>query len=91
MLVSLHTRRIIIVLYRMITHTVSAQPMITVQKVRLLLLLLCGAGDYPPNVLQHTVAYCTNPALVPPSTPEALHIRRRDRPLLARAGTIGEK
>jgi hypothetical protein len=28
-----------------------------------LLLLLCGAGGYPPNVLQLTEAYCTNPAL----------------------------
>jgi hypothetical protein len=28
--------------------------------------LLCGAGSYPPNVLQPTEAYCTNPALVPP-------------------------
>jgi hypothetical protein len=28
--------------------------------------LLCGAGGYPPNVLQHTEAYCTNPALVSP-------------------------
>jgi hypothetical protein len=50
--------------------------------------LLCGAGGYPPNVLQPTEAYCTNPALVfLPSSPEALHIRRRERPLLARGGT----
>jgi hypothetical protein len=28
--------------------------------------LLCGAGGYPPNVLQPTEAYCTNPTLVSP-------------------------
>jgi hypothetical protein len=28
--------------------------------------ILCGAGGYPPNVLQHTEAYCTNPDLVSP-------------------------
>jgi hypothetical protein len=28
--------------------------------------LLCGAGGYPPNVLQPTEAYCINPALVSP-------------------------
>jgi hypothetical protein len=51
------------------------------------------AGGYPPNVLQPTEAYCTNPAVIPlpPSSPEALHIRRRDRPLLARGGNMGEK
>jgi hypothetical protein len=58
---------------------------------RFRLRLLCGAGGYPPNVLQPTGAYCTNPALVPPSSPEALHIRRRERPLIARGGTMGEK
>jgi hypothetical protein len=56
------------------------------------LCLLCGAGDYPLNVLQPTKAYCTNPALVsPPSYPEALHIRRRERPLLARGVTMDKK
>jgi hypothetical protein len=34
--------------------------------------LLCGAGGYPPNVLQLTEAYCTNPALVFP-----FHFQRR--------------
>jgi hypothetical protein len=54
--------------------------------------LLCGAGGYPPNVLQPIEAYCTNPALVsPPSSPEVLHIRRCERPLLARGRTMGEK
>jgi hypothetical protein len=28
--------------------------------------LLCGTGDYPPNVPQPTETYCTNPALVSP-------------------------
>jgi hypothetical protein len=56
-----------------------------------LLRLLCGAGGYPPNVLQPTAAYCTNPALVPPSSSEALHIRKREMPLLAREGTMDEK
>jgi hypothetical protein len=36
--------------------------------------LLCGAGGYPPNVLQPTKAHCTNPALVPPPP---LHLQRR--------------
>src|SRR5215468_7948358 len=42
--------------------------------------------------------YCSLPRLIlltplwfPPSSPEALHIRRRERPLLARGGTMGEK
>jgi hypothetical protein len=34
--------------------------------------LLCGTGGYPPTVLQHTEAYCTNPALGSP-----LHLQRR--------------
>jgi hypothetical protein len=54
--------------------------------------LLCGAGGYPPNVLQPTEAYCTKPTLVSPhSSPEALHIRWCERPQLARGGTMGEK
>jgi hypothetical protein len=28
--------------------------------------LLCGAGVYPPNVLQAFETYCTNPVLVSP-------------------------
>jgi hypothetical protein len=39
-----------------------------------LLRFLCGAGGYPSNVLQPTEAYCTNPALVSPSS---LHHKRR--------------
>jgi hypothetical protein len=47
--------------------------------------LLCGAGGYPPNVLQPTEIYCTNPALVSlPLSPEARHIRRREEELWAR-------
>jgi hypothetical protein len=34
--------------------------------------LLCGAGDYPPNVLQTFETYCTNPGLVSP-----FHLQRR--------------
>jgi hypothetical protein len=36
---------------------------------RLRFRLPCAAGGYPPNVLQPTEAYCTNPTLVPPSSP----------------------
>jgi hypothetical protein len=32
-----------------------------------------------------------NPVLVPRSSPEALHVEQRDRPLLAKGGIIGEK
>jgi hypothetical protein len=53
--------------------------------------LLCGAGGYPLHLLQPTVAYCTPRFSFPPSSPEALHIRRLERPLLAREGTMGEK
>jgi hypothetical protein len=34
--------------------------------------LMCVAGGYPPNILQPTEAYCTNPALDSP-----LHLQRR--------------
>jgi hypothetical protein len=34
--------------------------------LRLRLRLLCGAGGYPPNVLQPFETYCTNPVLVSP-------------------------
>jgi hypothetical protein len=72
--------------------SLGAHPVLHVSKIRVRLHLLCGAGGYPPNVLQPTETYCANPALVfPPSFPEALHIRRRERPLLARGGTMGEK
>jgi hypothetical protein len=54
--------------------------------------LLCGAGGYPPNVLQPFETYFTNPTSVSPlSSPEALHVNWRERPLLAKGGTMGEK
>jgi hypothetical protein len=43
----------------------------TVRSMKLLR-LLCGAGGYPPNVLQPFETYCTNPALVSP-----FHLQRR--------------
>jgi hypothetical protein len=55
------------------------------------LLFFCGAGGIPPNALQPTEAYCANPALVPRSSPEALHVRWRERPPSAKGGTMGEK
>jgi hypothetical protein len=62
------------------------------KQLRLHLRLLYGGGGYPLNVLQPTEAYCTNPVLVSPfSSPEALHFNRRERPLSAKGGTIGEK
>jgi hypothetical protein len=36
--------------------------------------LLCGAGSYPPNVLQSFETYCTNPALV-----SRFHLQRRSK------------
>jgi hypothetical protein len=38
----------------------------TLSNLLLHLRLLCGAGGYPPNVLQPFETYCTNPALVSP-------------------------
>jgi hypothetical protein len=35
-------------------------------------------------------ALCT-PLLVPPSYPEALHVKRHERPLLVKGGIVGEK
>jgi hypothetical protein len=32
-----------------------------------------------------------NPALVPHSSPEVIHVRRREKPILAKAGITGEK
>jgi hypothetical protein len=40
--------------------------------IGLCLCLLCGASRYPPNVLQLTEPYCTNPTLV-----SLLHLQRR--------------
>jgi hypothetical protein len=51
---------------------------------------VCGAGGIPRNALQSTEAYCANPAFwFPRSTSEALHVRRRERPLSAKGGTVG--
>jgi hypothetical protein len=41
-------------------------------KIRFRLRLLPGAGGFPPNALQHTEAYFSNPALV-----SLLHLQRR--------------
>jgi hypothetical protein len=54
--------------------------------------LLCRAGGYPPNVLQPFETYCTDPRFsFPLSSPEALHVNQRERPLSAKGGTMGEK
>jgi hypothetical protein len=53
---------------------------------------VCRAGGFPPNVLQPTEAYCINPAFGSP-----VHLQRRstserrERPLSAKGGTMGEK
>jgi hypothetical protein len=39
----------------------------------------------------HSRIIVLNPALVPPSSPEALHVSRRERPLLAKEGIMDEK
>jgi hypothetical protein len=54
--------------------------------------LLLLAGGIPPNALQPAEAYCDNPAFwFPRSSQEALHVRRRERPLSAKGGIIGGK
>jgi hypothetical protein len=58
--------------------------------VCVLLLLTVGPAE-SAYALQPFEAYCANPALVPHSSPEALHIGRRERPLLAKGGLTGEK
>jgi hypothetical protein len=51
-----------------------------------------GAGGISPTALQPTEAYCANPAFwFPRSSPEALHVRRRERPLPVKEGIMGEK
>jgi hypothetical protein len=53
---------------------------------------VCGAGGIPPNALQPSWTYCVYPAFwVPRSPPEALHVRRREKPLSATGGIIGKK
>jgi hypothetical protein len=50
--------------------------------------LLCGAGGYPPNVLQPTETYCSNPALV---SPFHLQARSTSDDGKAKGETMGEK
>jgi hypothetical protein len=53
---------------------------------------VCVAGGIPPNALQHTEAYCANSAFwFPRLSPEAVHVKWRERPLSAKGGTIGQK
>jgi hypothetical protein len=55
-------------------------------------LSVCGVGGILPNALQLTEAYCANPRFwFPRSSLEALYVRRRERPLSAKGGTVGEK
>jgi hypothetical protein len=53
--------------------------------------VFCVVRQLPTECTAAYQGLLYNPALVPPSSPEALHIRRRERPLLARGGTMGEK
>jgi hypothetical protein len=52
-----------------------------------------GAGGIPPSALQPFEAYCAKPRFSspPPSSSEARHVRRRERPLSAKQGILGEK
>jgi hypothetical protein len=53
---------------------------------------VCGAGGIPLDALQPTEAYCANTAILfSRSLPEALHVRRRERPLPSKGGNMGEK
>jgi hypothetical protein len=53
---------------------------------------VCGVGGILLNALHPTGACCANPAFwFPRSSPEALHVRRRQRPLSAKGGTMDEK
>jgi hypothetical protein len=47
----------------------------------------CGAGGIPPSALQPFEAYCAKPR----SSPKTLHVRRRERTLLPKGGSMGEK
>jgi hypothetical protein len=47
-----------------------------------------GADGIPPNSLQPSEADCANPAF---GSPVHLHVRRRERPLSAKGGTMGKK
>jgi hypothetical protein len=51
-----------------------------------------GAGGKPAFRISAFEAVCTfNPVLVSRLSPEALHVRRRERPLLAKGGSLGQK
>jgi hypothetical protein len=53
---------------------------------------ICGVGGNPAyRTSAFEAVFNLTPVLVPPSSPEALHSRRRERPLLARGGIMGEK
>jgi hypothetical protein len=46
----------------------------------------CEAGGIPPSELQPFVAYCAKHRFSSP-----VHLQRRERPLLAKGGSMGEK
>jgi hypothetical protein len=51
-----------------------------------------GPAETPPIALQPSRPFVLlTPFLVPHSSPEALHARQRERPLLAKGGSMGEK
>jgi hypothetical protein len=53
---------------------------------------MCGAGGNPAYRTSAFEAVCTlTPVLVPRSSPEALHTRRRERPLLTKGEIMGER
>jgi hypothetical protein len=60
---------------------------------RVVLLLLVSVGPAEPRLVHCSLSrlIVLTPLLVPPSSPEALHIRRRERLLLAKGGITGEK
>jgi hypothetical protein len=60
--------------------------------ILLLLLLFCAAGGNPAYRTSAFEAVSTlTPVLVPRSSPEAFHARRRERSLLAKGEIMGEK
>jgi hypothetical protein len=55
-------------------------------------LFFLWAGGIMPSALKPFEAYCAKPRFeFPRSSPEAFHVRRRERPLLAKGGIMGEK
>jgi hypothetical protein len=51
----------------------------------------CGSAESRLAHCSHSRLIVLTPLLVPRSSPEALHARRRERPLLAKGGIMGEK